>query len=330
MYLNYHIMKKIIKKTLFALAIISFMISIVSCEKEEVTISTHSDDEECRMYAANEYIPYGQQWNLSVLSPNAISKGYYINLSDLGKEYQFDSCTYKKDKSVRYKVMKINRRNSDKYFYIMLENLSVKLDTGCCAYQYSEANAAKYGRLYSWYAANALAQDFTMKLPIYKVDGTVIQGLTVKGRLPNKEDIYDLLEVDSLGYNYDNGFSIDDCYDQGVADVSKYMYYDMFLFGIEDADADDSKAFHCLGGSYSDPHNCSQTFNGLNQRGSFWTSVSYLNSKSGHQPLRIDYKNNSGNTFNFVASALFSVNATIYDNERLSVRYVFEPKYLTK
>ncbi len=307
----------------------SMLITFVSCEREDDSEMPNAKQAECIKYAANDNIPDAQQWNLSVTRKSpSLSKGYYIDLSLLGKGYEFDSCTYRKNRNVHYKVMKIYRRNSNKYFYIMMENLNINLDTGCCAYNRSESNAAKYGRLYSWFAANAAAQDFTMKVPIYKANGDSIPGYTVKGRLPNEEDIYDLLEVESLGMNCYKGFSIDDCYDQGLADDSKHMYYDMFLFGMEDADADDTKAFPRLGGGYSDPHNCSQMFAGLNEWGQYWTSVAHLNCSSGHKPFRIDYKDNSGNTYNFVASAYFSTNVTVYDNERLSVRYVFEPKYL--
>lgn len=67
------------------------------------------------------------------------------------------------------KVLRVDRKSEPgKYFYVMIDNLDVKLDTACWAYADIPSNANKYGRLYTWHAANALASQITMWLPKYK------------------------------------------------------------------------------------------------------------------------------------------------------------------
>jgi uncharacterized protein (TIGR02145 family) len=207
-----------------------------------------------------------------------------------------------------YRVIKVTRPNG-RYFWIMIDNFKYNAGTGCYIYVNNSANLATYGRLYKWQVAQNNRTKILMKLP------KIINGVptapiySVYGRLPNFQDIKDLLETTSIGNLPSNGTT---------PDMGTNLYYDAFLAGREDAWGDLTKAYPTLAGwrDNMDVAPGNQEFNSLTTWGRFWTSE--LAVTGAHYPLEI--KDDI-----YMWSAY--INAGHDDRYSFSVRYVFEPTY---
>ena len=306
------------RKILFATLITCSGLFFSACQDEEF--------EKNKITQESSIVHIDQAFNQSISALRSIptqqslSKGYYMDLSFIDEPIEYSECVYIPDNTIRYKTMKVKRRNSDKYFYIMVENVGVRLDSACSAYNNLESLVPKYGRLYTWNAANALAPHFKMTLPVYNANGDSITSSVARGHLITAEDMYDLLEIDSIGMNPDLGYSVDDCNNNWGR-----FYADAFIFGIESADADPTKGYASLAGCYSE-HISPIHFWDLNLLGGFWTDMHYDSFTSSHQPLQLRLVDN----WNYVYYCLYGHNVAVYNSDRLSVRYVFEPRYLNR
>ncbi len=283
------------------------------------------------------------EWNFPLPErKKSISKGvlmdeteYYQTLQEILSDRKLiDIVTYSYKKiEYKFKVLRVDRKTEPgKYFYVMIDNLDVKLDTACWAYGDDERNVKKYGRLYTWYAANALAPKIKMGLPRYKNNSPMLttKGDTIlfptKGRLLSSKDVLDIIECNAIGNLPKNGHTIDD-----IDDSSDYpmYYYDIFIGGLDgpkNAIPDYSRGEKTLGGFRN-------TFRQNQMYWDYWINGWYtaLNKEAYiwlkdeaafgtcHCPLEIDYNDD----YNYVAM----INAGHADAYGFSVRYVFEPIY---
>ena len=220
----------------------------------------------------------------------------------------------------------------------MTSNLNVKLDTACWAYGETEHipyeyNVSKYGRLYTWDAANALAKKIQIKLYSYDKNNPTQKKSPVRqyvqARLLSQQDILDILESENLGYNE---YTIDDndsFGDDGFFGMG-FHYYDVFLGGIDGPSEDDnepdySRGEKSLGGFRNSDVNSYYLNNwycGLNELGLFWlNNTGYP--ESGYSPFHRIFNVEYNNEYNYVAN----INVGFLNQHGMSVRYVFEPKY---
>ncbi|MBQ4407545.1 MAG: hypothetical protein II852_11135 [Bacteroidales bacterium] len=352
-------MKKAIRKLIAFAALIAVMLAGVTACEEEVEQTTDDENEAVNTQetvADDEVLVVDgkrMEWTLPIRR-NGLSKGVIADEKSLYSEIDEllgydDDCrmlktvTYRhknKDNSITtYKipVMRVDRRSEPgKFFYVMLENLNVKLDTACWAYGDNESYTNKYGRLYTWKAANALASKIKMSLPTYKASNpteTLISTpLPVSARLLSEKDVRDIIECDAVGTVEGEGYTIDNNYEapgHGDFDIPLY-YYDAFIGGLEgphDENPDYERGEHSLGGY----RNVIQQekwlwgvwINGwytrLDERGFFWLLDTSYPETTGHCPLRI-IKNEK---YNYSAY----INVRHSDKFGYSVRYVFEPRY---
>ena len=269
-------------------------------------------------------------------SKNTLSKGYTLNLND---SIENGIAYYKPNKNYKYKTIKVKRRSdTSKYFYVMIENVGVPVDTVCWAYGDNENNVSKYGRLYNWNSANALAKNMYMDLPIYKKDGSIfVKSFPTQGKIMSIEDFKDIIDSqnDTLP-NKVNEYTITDEYIRGN------MTYDAFVFGLDDAELNDSCAFHSLGGfrnTICQPQ-YAYYINGwyahLNRAGDFWVSSpedDYINpaypndTQQYHYVLNLMYMYDNFGLGIFVDYYDFEASITVSYHYKFgfSVRYVFEP-----
>lgn len=300
------------------------------------------------------------EWNFS-LQPRKLTKGMLVDEIDwysyvlealrleYGDDYKLvDTLRFSyKNQNYEIKLLRVDRKSEPgKYFYVMIDNLAVKLDTACWAYGDDERNVSKYGRLYTWNAANALANEISMRLPVYEANnptqkkfGGRLQ-MPVKARLLSRQDICDIIESNAIGQYPENGYTLDDHYEQSLEKLANgitLFYYDVFVGGLEGPDGDGidySRAEHTLGGFRNTKQQPEWAWldwvNGwytrLNDEAMIWTSQGYLYGENYfdpfHYPLSISRKINES-IYDYSAY----INCLCWDQYGFSVRYVFEPLY---
>ena len=360
--------KRILKLIAFAALIAVMFAGITACEDEVVHTSsdeTEAVDEHVAVADDGVLVVDGKrmEWTLPARQ-KGLSKGIIMN----EKEYYEDSYyisqlqdayndpnysilktisythrdRFNQTKTYTLKLLRIDRwTEPGKYFYVMLDNLNVKLDSACWAYGDDESYVNTYGRLYTWNAANALAKKITMRLPAYKADNPIEKlgstSLTVRARLLSIQDWKDIVGCDNT-----KDYSVYDEIDaQGHPFIGMPMYYyDAFVGGLEgpgeDEGADHTRGFHTLAGmrnsEISDQRYWNEWINGwynlMHREGRLWLNDGvvlpkpYRNSyyaliintqPSLYTPVAYDYKAWIPNTY--------------LDNYGYSVRYVFEPQY---
>lgn len=297
------------------------------------------------------------EWNFS-LKPRKLTKGMLVNEADYYEEiigflrqaygdnkYKLiDSINFTyKNQNYIFKVLRVDRKSEPgKFFYVMIDNLDVRLDSACWAYGDNESNVKKYGRLYTWDAANAFANEISMRLPVYDVNNPMQKKykgtlkMPVKARLLSRQDILDIIECDAIGDLTKNGYTLDDleeqCWNNIHANVGPLFYYDVFVGGLDCSNVDGrdyAQGEHTLGGmrnTYQQPKwawsdwNGDGWYKGLNENSKIWTSEGYADV---HYPLQIERKYQE-NLYEYSAF----INSMLHSNDfGYSVRYVFEPLY---
>ena len=271
---------------------------------------------------------------------NAYNNSEYYNDDGLFKTITY-SHKEKNGSVTKYNIrfMKVDRKTEPgKFFYVMISNLNVKLDTACWAYGQTEYipyehNAAKYGRLYTWDAANALAKKISTKLYKYDKNNPKIKKssvrLNVRARLLSQQDVLDIIERDHVGYKE---YTIDDNddpdYDDGILEMG-FHYYDVFLGGIDgpasNETIDYSRGLISLGGFRNTEDNkyyLNNRYLSLNESGMFWLKEAGIPTTDYyelHQTFEVLYNND----YNYTAF----INVGHLNQYGMSVRYVLEPIY---
>ncbi|MBR6277468.1 MAG: hypothetical protein IKR41_01740 [Bacteroidales bacterium] len=286
-----------------AFAVLMFAILCgISCQEEEVKISEENfTSSYVNVDSVLTIDGKRMEWKLSIPPrKKSLSKGilvdeatYYASLNEyFPNDYKLIDTikfTYKK-KNYSYKVLRVDRKSEPgKYFYVMIDNLDVKLDTACWAYADDESYVKKYGRLYTWNSANALAKKISMKLHVYDKDNPTNKlfdtKLPVAAKILSFQDVCDIIECDGIGNMPYNGYTIDDnelSPGHGNYDFPLY-YYDVFIGGLEgsDDDYDYERGEHTLAGlrnTGQQPKWAWDTwingwYTGLNEVGYIWLST---------------------------------------------------------
>jgi hypothetical protein len=352
------------KKFYYFSAVVTMAVTMLcgtSCQEEEVKVS----NEDLTNGRISEVINNDSvltidgkrmEWNINITpQKKSISKGviqdersYYTTFlnekckNTYGEDYELFKtikCTYKGVK-YSFEVLRIDRKSEPgKYFYVMLDNLKVKMDTACWAYADDESYVEKYGRLYTWDAANALAKKIRMNLPSYSEENPkkeITPPLPVKARLLSIKDVLDIIECDAIGSNSENGYSIEDNYDAPkhiLSDNIKapFFYYDAFIGGLDGPEPDNTfeydKGEHVLAG-WRCPYEQNKEYwflyikgryTDLNKTGSFWLKDFYADETS-HFFLDIQHSQEN----NYVSY----IKGVMVNETAISVRYVFEPEYI--
>lgn len=333
--------------------------SFSSCDKDVTDIEIEQDEPVISELIDNNPLVIDskkQEWHFS-LKPRKLTKGMLVNEAEyyesiiipLRKVYGDDyklidtiNFTYK-NRNYDIKVLRVDRKSEPgKFFYVMIDNLDVRLDTACWAYGDNESNVKKYGRLYTWDAANALANEIPMRLPVYDANNPMQKKfggalkMSVKAKLLSRQDILDIIECEAIGDLTKNGYTLDDlneqCWNNIHADAGPLFYYDVFVGGLECSNVDGrdyAQGEHTLGGmrnTYRQPQwawsdwNGDGWYKGLNEFSKIWTSEGYADI---HYPLQIERKYKE-NLYEYSAF----INSMLHSNEfGYSVRYVFEPLY---
>lgn len=302
------------------------------------------------------------EWNFS-LQPRKLTKGMLVDEIDwysyalevlraeYGDDYKLvDTLRFSyKNQNYEIKLLRVDRKSEPgKYFYVMIDNLDVKLDTACWAYGDDERNVSKYGRLYTWNAANALANEISMRLPVYEANnptqkkfGGRLQ-MPVKARLLSRQDICDIIECDTIGFNTRTGYTLDDQNEDWVGhgmDGLPLFYYDVFVGGLEgphDGEPIDySRGEHTLGG-FRNPHqqpewawpywDADGWYIRKDVQAFIWTLEYYKNTSifDSHYTFEISRMTTEHAIDNY--SAYINV-LSAWNQYGYSVRYVFEPQY---
>ena len=337
-----------------AIVAVITMLCGIACQEEETKVIQELSTKEVNLNDSVLSIDGKKmEWKFSMPQrPNTISKGlmygsdFYNEIESVYKNvYQadyklFDTITYthklRNGQQTTYKIrlMRVERKSEPgKYFYVMIDNLSVKLDSACWAYGQTETipyeyNAGKYGRLYTWNAANALSKLISMRLPRYdKNNPTVPKSAVkrlVKARLLCIQDVNDIMGQDDIGY-MEHSIDDDMPYHEEIDDY--FSYYDVFLGGIngpEDGGIDYTRGERSLGG-FRNPRSHEYYLNNwyisLNEIGYFW--LNERGSNIPYDPFHRTFEVMYNNTYNYVAY----INVGHFDQYGFSVRYVFEPEY---
>lgn len=354
---------------IIASLLLSVSFALNACDKDITELETNNNQPTVNEGVENSPIVIDgkkMEWHFS-LKPRTLTKGmiideteYYPNLTNLlqieyGEDYKLIDTlrfTYNK-KNYELKLLRIDRKSEPgKYFYVMIDNLDVKIDTACWAYADNEMNVKKYGRLYTWFAANALANKISMKLPVYKANNPteklITTKLPVKAKLLSYKDVCDIIECDTIGHVPEYGYTInrhqedqmdDDFPKHGMFELPAY-YFDVFLGGLEGSASsnyiDYSRGERILGG-YRDVDQApialwhqwdgNGWYTWLNKRGFIWTRDKPSNTlsdlKCSHYPLCIQQIDNHGRVYNYSAF----INSGAGNKHGYSVRYIFEPLY---
>ncbi len=348
-------MNKYFVKIAVVLFLVAFAMS--SCDKDDPEVVTAPDDvsvgtvvKEGHTKQPIEIDGKKQEWTFPARQ-KSLSKGILQNEADwypsvesnlkseYGADYKLIDTINFSYHNVNYsiKVLRIDRKSEPgKYFYVMIDNLDVQLDTACWAYADNSNNVSTYGRLYTWHAANALAAQITMNLPFYSASNPtdpLLGGykLPVQAKILSRQDVCDIIECDAIGNLPGNGYSIDDnnyAPYHGTISPHRLYYYDVFVGGLEGSGYTDySRGLHTLGGfrntSYQNiPFYVNGWYADLNTAAFIWLRdkcMPYLVDEPYHYPLEIDYDADD----NYTAF----INAEHWDQYGFSVRYVFEPHY---
>lgn len=359
-------MKRQLLKNLSVAAAVT--LALASCEKEiPEVVSNHQDNNPSIITEGINKTPLvidgkKMEWNFTLHKKNkskSLSKGMIMNESIYYEEI-IDSLKaeygeYELIKTLKFtyhnqqyetKLLRIDRKSEPgKYFYVMIDNLNVKLDTACWVYGDNESNATKYGRLYTWNAANALAKEIGTKLPVYYKNNPTKKKMNskkpVKAKLLSRQDICDIIECDAIEYAPEDGYTIDDQYDCPTHGRNNYQlyYYDVFVGGLEGND-DEIEFFRgerTLGGFRNTKQEPEWTwfewvngwYNKLNEWGRIWTRSTFSEeeneSANYHSPLEIWVLDNHEDNNYYNYTAMFS--SSHWNKYGFSVRYMFEPHY---
>ncbi|MBO7441163.1 MAG: hypothetical protein J6U21_15935 [Bacteroidales bacterium] len=344
-------MNKYFVKIAIVLFLVAFAMS--ACDKDEPDVSTVRSDVSTAPVVMEgiarhpiEIDGKKMEWKLPARQ-KSLSKGIIANEAGL---YPLMSPVlgYKLIDTVNFvyhntnysvRVMRVDRKSEPgKYFYVMIDNLNVQMDTACWAYADNSSNASTYGRLYTWNAANALTPYITMDLPIYSADNPtdpLLGGFTfpTPAKILSWQDVCDIIESDTIGHLPVYGYTVDqNVYAPGHGSLGLPLYYyDVFVGGLEWSGYKDyTRGLHTLAGfrnTYQqDPMYWSVWVNGwytyLNEVALIWLrDQSPLAGPNDpfHYPLEIDYDED----YNYTAF----INAMHWDQYGFSVRYVFEPRY---
>ncbi|MBQ3655339.1 MAG: hypothetical protein II956_00645 [Bacteroidales bacterium] len=334
-------MKKIYKFSAVATMAVAMLCGTACQEEEEVKVSNETiTNVVVNKDSVLTVDGKRMEWKFSLPErKKSISKGilygrdYYNELADTckkfyGKNYElFKTITYthKRKNGTQQKhniqLMRVDRKTEPgKYFYVMVYNLDVELDTACWAYGETKNilytyNATKYGRLYTWDAANALAKKISI----------VLNNRRVHARLMSKQDIEDIMECGNAGYY---GYTIDDNIDAPEhEDIGlQFNYYDVFIGGLDgptyDEEPDYSRGARNLGGfrnTVANEYYFNNWYENLNQVGMYWLKDAYFPEYSDcHGIFVVDYNNDN----NYAVSC----QVDHLNQYGFSVRYVFEPK----
>jgi hypothetical protein len=346
--------KKVFKCFTLSAMVAAMCVCGTACQREDVKISDSNVSEVLSKDSVLTIDGKRMEWKFSLPQKRrSISKGvfldernYYESIVALckqqyGSDYELLKTIDLSYKGEKYSVefMRVDRKSEPgKYFYVMVDNLKVKLDTACWAYADDESYVEKYGRLYTWSAAEAFAKTQITYLPRYQKNNPkkkVIDNMDfpVRARLISKQDILDIIECDCFaetGYSIDNNIEADgheDCF--GIP----FYYYDAFVGGLDnDSNGwDYSRGERVLTG-------CRNSIQQERQYWSFWIKGWYcemnelgsiwLNDRSGndkkeqfHYSLTFKKQNDYGD--NFVSY----ISVATWDRYGFAVRYVFEPQY---
>ncbi|MBR4324520.1 MAG: hypothetical protein IKP73_03215 [Bacteroidales bacterium] len=352
-------MNKYFVKIAVVLFLVAFAMS--SCDKDGPEVTTPPDDVSVGTVVMEghtrqpiEIDGKKQEWTFPARQ-KSLSKGILVDEATLyplvennvlkpqyGSDYKLIDTVNFVHNNTNYsiKVLRVDRKSEPgKYFYVMIDNLNVQLDTACWAYADSNSNASTYGRLYTWHAANALAPQITMDLPVYSATNPtekLMNGDTnpVEAKILSRQDVCDIIECDAIGNMSYNGYTIDDniyAPPHGTPPLFPLFYYDVFVGGLEYSGYKDySRGLHTLAGFRNtiqqDPMYWNTWVYGW-YTGKNTTAFIWLRNRSGssndpfHYPLEIDYDED----YNYTAF----INAAHWDQYGFSVRYVFEPTYLS-
>ena len=275
----------------------------------------------------DEDMPFEVEARVSEDQTQTLSKGFYFDSSEL-PDREYGEATYKDNVIYKYRTLKVYRKSAPgKYFYVMLTNLSIPKDDGCWAYGNKASNVDKYGYLYTWETANALAKRITMQLPVFNKNGDIlIRSAATPGRIIDCQDLYDLIEEDrqsNVLSETKSGYTISEEWEK-----FENFYYDEFVVGSDNADADYSAANHSLaGGRYYGGVNGEWFFSGLNEEGHYWTNDYYMN-PDAHHVFVIMRKDSYWKTEYDLKAYIRS--AIVENYCGLSVRLVFEPRVVNK
>lgn len=223
--------------------------------------------------------------------------------------------TINDDEGNTYKVLRVQKPGTNRYFWIMIQNFKRSATSGSWIYGNNPANLTTHGRLYNYTTADNLKTKVKMYLPMYNNDGTEykVNGNTVMtwrtGHLPNMDEINALLETTSIG----NLPSIGTTVWQG-----SLFYYDAFLGGdIQYTGTADATLSGWRDRIEIAPGNTE--FNHLHLWGRFWSSISEPGfTTTHHYPFEI-----KDESTDYVAY----INALHNNGFGFAVRYVIDPYY---
>jgi len=305
-------MKKFFNSKVFAIFFIAILF-FASCQKEELVVESTNET------TNNVFVSSGFFSEPAIINGDSIvfnfqknvTKGFTNDLileQKIIKDYPYSTT------SNTYRVIKVVRPNG-RYFWIMIDNFKYA-SSGSWIYGFNNSNLDISGRLYNWNAAYSNRTKIMMMLPKITAPSKIASDPISKdpplypvfGRLPNFQDIKDLLESSSIANSAMNG-----------TNVFEHDYFDAFVFGLANANWDATKANHTLGGwrdNLIGTPGTNAEFSDINVRGRFWTNE--IDTPGSHYPLEIS-------NLEYFWSAY--VNAGHADGYGFSVRYVFEPIY---
>lgn len=340
-----------------AAALLVTAIALNSCEKDVTEFETEQNESVVTGgLEKNPVVIDGKkmEWQFS-LRPRKLAKGMLLDETDWYSSYALEALRdeygddYKLVDTLRFsyrnqnyeiKLLRVDRKSEPgKYFYVMIDNLAVKIDTACWAYADDESYVDKYGRLYTWNAANALAPNIKMSLPVYDINNPTQKKfggklyLPVKARLLNRQDVCDIIECNAIGAFPETGYTIDDQSENWVGHTQyeiPLFYYDVFIGGLEGPNLgesiDYSRGERSLAGYRNTVHQSvgfgkwdNGWFGYLNEIGLFWLDEQEFPVTNAHYPLSILPEENK----DFTAF----INCHCNNQFGYSVRYVFEPQY---
>ena len=359
--------KRILKLIAFAALIAVMLAGMTACEEEVTQPSNNENDVASRQETVADdgvLVVDGKrmEWTLPARR-NGLSKGVIMDekawyedidlLEELKQAYNDTNYAFLKTisythrdrfnhtKTYTFKLLRIDRwTEPGKYFYVMLDNLRVKLDSACWAYGDDESYVSTYGRLYTWSAANALAKQITMQLPVYYADNPTNRKYstprTVKARILSKQDLQDIVGRD----NPADYTVFDEVDSPGHPFIGEPMfYYDAFIGGLEGPQENESgdytRGLHTLAGmrntEISDERYWNEWINGWynlrDREGRFWLidEPPFQSDKICHFPVIINCQHSLYTPV--VYDYKVFINAPSWDKYGYSVRYVFEPQY---
>lgn len=310
---------------LYIFLLFSLCVIISSCKDEDYDVKIKSSDNPHDNQLINKEFEVAEldgqklEWITPVTNKkqNSLSKGI------IATETILDTKTARllSDPLTTYTVIRVDRFSQPgKYFYVMIDNLDIPIDTACWAYDDNELNAIDHGRLYTYNSAVALSSRVVVDLPVV-INGVERGVFPTPGRLPNMTDICDIIQCSSIGSTPESGYDLNQELDNNVYNYYFNFYYDAFVAGLEYCNGDKTCGYKSLGG-YRDTEYAGfpASYNRINEEGYFWTSET-PGSPIDHYPLQIQHKYMGEETYYYSAF----INVASWNQYGFSVRYVFEP-----